>query len=407
MPTYSYKAADSDGAMVEGKYLAPDRAGVIRHLEQLDMIPVSVSDDQVGNATMKSKLDINLFDGINNLDRITIVRNLAAATKSGLDILQALDILTIDATKKKIRTTMSGVKASMQNGQSLADAFAAQPNVLNKSITGMIRAGESTGRLAFTLDEVSTNLARDNAMSRKIRSAFAYPAILLSMSAAVVALLLGFVLPRLQSLFASAHTKLPLVTRVMSALSSAFTWSPALDIAILVVLVTAVITIQRSEKGREQVLRILFHIPLIREVMKKLALVRFTRTLGYMIGSGTSITEALILTSDAVGNPYYKDAILDAEKQLQIGVPFSGTFEKYKDLFPHFLISLITVGEKTGTLETVLKTFANFYEEEVEAALKDMTNVIEPILLVVMGLIVGSVVMSVLLPIYQLTASYT
>ncbi|MEI7741589.1 MAG: type II secretion system F family protein [bacterium] len=407
MAIFVYKAADRDGAIREGKYLTADRAGVIKYLEQSEMIPISVEEKASDSGTMASKASTVLFEHIAPVDRITIARNLAAAVKSGLDILQALDILIFDTSKSVIRNRLAGVKAGMQNGQALSDALAAQPGLFSKVVIGMVKAGEASGKLGVTLEEISNNMSRDFAMTRKIKSAFSYPVLLLTAAFGVVALLIGFVLPRLTRLFQMSDVKLPLLTRILLGISDIVTWSPLLDLVVLIALITTVVLFSRSEKGRSMIANVIFRLPLANEVMKKIALVRLTRTLSYMIASGTMITDALVLTAEAVGNPIYKKVILESTKELQVGIQFSQTFEKYPKLFPRFLVSLIAVGEKTGSLESVLKTFANFYEEEVEAALKDLTNVIEPILLIVMGIVVGSVVLSILLPIYQLVGSYS
>ena len=163
---------------------------------------------------------------------------------------------------------------------------------------------------------------------------------------------------------------------------------------------------RKTDVGRKIFLKILLSIPIVRDLVKKVALVRFTRTLGSLISSGTSIVESLNLSAESVGNDYYKKAILESVKQVKTGVPFSKTLGSSPELFPHFLNSLVVVGERTGTLEKILKNFAEFYDEEIDNNLKDLTTFLEPVLLLLMGIVVGSIALSVLLPIYKLVGKF-
>jgi type II secretory pathway component PulF len=347
-----------------------------------------------------------LFTGIRPLDRIVLVRNLAVTLKAGLSIVEAVEVLIKDATRRGMRQVLNSAKFSLERGQPLSAVFAAYSQFFPPIFVGLVRAGENSGKLDKSLDELAQQLTKEFKLVRKIKSAMAYPLILLVGSVGVVALLLTFVLPRLIKVFQLSGVKLPVITQVFIFLSNILTYSYWLDAGVIAFLVWFFLYFRRTEWGRKIVLRVLFHTPLVKELVKKIALVRFTRVLSGLVGSGVNIVEALQLSAQAVGNVYYRIAILDSLEQIKNGVPLSETLQNKSHLFPNLLINMVTVGEKTGTLDYVLKTFSDFYDEEIDNTLKDLTTVLEPLLLLIMGVIIGAVALSILLPIYQLVGNF-
>lgn len=234
----------------------------------------------------------------------------------------------------------------------------------------------------------------------------AYPLILLIASFIVTFVLLGFVLPAMEKTFERAHIVLPIYTRVMLAIGHAISYNFFLD-AFFVVLIGIGFTAIRHNPAMQAILtKIYFRIPVLNNVLKKIVLVKFSRTMGSLLSSGALITDALRLASDSVGNEIYKRAILKVAVDVGRGVSLSKSLATQEKLFPNFLISLVLVGEKTGTLENILKTFADFYDEEVDYSLRTLTTFLEPALLLVMGLIIGTIAISIILPIYQYVGSF-
>ena len=269
------------------------------------------------------------------------------------------------------------------------------------------KIGEAPGKLDESLEQLGAQITKDYNLTRKVKSALAYPVLLLVASSAAVILLLGFVLPRLANTFRQSGVELPLLTRVFIKIGEMITYSWALDAFIITLLFYFFVHFRKTKLGQKLVNYIVFRIPVIRDLVKKAALIRFTRSLGNLIQSGIVITEDLTLAADSVGNERYKKAILHAREQLINGVSFSKTFEATPELFPRFLTSLMVVGERTGTLENILKVFADFYEEDLDSTLKDLSTFLEPILLLMMGLVIGAIAFSILLPIYQLVGKFT
>lgn len=406
MSLHIYEAADKKGKLVKGELEARNKAAVVDFLQKQNLIPISVEMKGAVSGGLKFSLSLTFFERVTALDRIFLVRNIAATIRAGLSIAETLDILIADAAKKIMRDILTQAKINLQNGQPLSATFAYYKDSFPPVFTGMVRAGETAGRLESVLEELGRHMSREHELSRKVKSALAYPVLLFFGTIAVVALLLVFVLPRLAKTFKQTGVELPFVTKTLIGVSSAVVSHPFLDLAIIAGIIWFFAYFRKTRPGRRIFLRMIFSIPMAKEIVKKVILIRFTRTLGNLIASGLSIVESLQLSAEAVGNEYYKEAILETLNDVKGGLPFSKSLERRPDLFPHFLISLATVGERTGTLERVLKTFADFYDEEVDNNLRDFTAVLEPVLLLFMGLVVGTVALSILLPIYQLVGKF-
>jgi len=404
MASFSYQAVDRDGALTEGEFIGLNREALLHHLDARGLVAISIK--ARGELSKNSILQMAIFEDFTVLDKVTFMRNLSASMRAGLGVIETMDILIADAHKGVIRNYLIKVKGGLESGLTLSDSLNLQKDVWSSVILGMIMAGERTGKLDVTLDQIAHSMTREYAMMKKVQSAMAYPIILLVGASLVVTLLLVFVIPKLAQTFSGSGIELPLITRMMLSIGSFISNNWLLLLGLIFALVVLVGRFYKTGAGARLTARISFRIPLIKEIVKKVVLVRFTRTLSNLISSGTLITYTLDLASEAVGNQAYKEAIQSSLKKITSGVSFSKTLEDYPELFPNFLISLIAVGEKTGTLEQVLNTFANFYEEDVDTTIKDLSSIIEPILLLIMGVVIGGVAISVLMPIYQLIGSF-
>jgi type II secretory pathway component PulF len=407
MASFYYEATNKRGEYVRGRIEVTDKNEVIAHLEKKELIPLSILEE--GEEKQKGKivsLKTDLFETVKPMDIILLIRNLSATLKAGLNIIEALEVLIRDTTKKTLKKILTQTKMNLQNGQPLSVSFSQYPRHFSPVFTGLVRAGEVSGHLDETLDELSQQLSKEHALSRQVRSALAYPTILLIGSIGVVVLLLVFILPRIAKSFLSSKMDLPLVTKIVIGASNAIVNNPIGIIAILAFFIWLFVYFKKTPRGRIFFQKIFLKTPIIKNVSKKVVVVRFTRTLASLLSSGIPVVEALDLVSKAVNNKLYENAIQQSLEQIKNGVPISKALNEFPDLFPPLLISMVGVGERTGTLEHVLKTFAGFYEEEINYALKDVTTLIEPILLLVMGLIVGTIAISILLPIYRLVGNF-
>ncbi|TSC51865.1 MAG: type IV pilus assembly protein PilC [Parcubacteria group bacterium LiPW_41] len=407
MPIWKYEATTKRGTQKLGEYDAPTKADVVLFLEKKGYIPVKIMGDESNEKNTKRNLNsITLFERVTTLDKILLVRNLGATVRAGLDLVESLNILISDTTKKLMKEILVRAKTNLENGRNLSDTFQSYPKIFPPIFVGLLRAGEASGKLDETLSELNRHMAREYNLVRRVRGALAYPVLLLSASLGVVFLLLVFVLPRLMKTLTQGGAQIPVITRILLDISSVLAWSPILDIAIIAGIIWFFVVFRKTDIGRRSITRFAFKVPVLRELLRKIALVRFTRTLASLINAGMPIIESLHLAARSVGNIMYEKAIEKVIEEIKNGIPFSESLAKHPDLFPRFLTSLIVVGEKTGTLEHILTTFADFYDEEVDNALKEMTTLLEPLLLLFMGLVIGVIALSILLPIYQLVGKF-
>lgn len=406
MPTFIYEASDKEGNIIKGEYEASDRAAAAVYLERRELIPTLLEIKGELKGIKAISFSLSFFETIKPVDRVFLVRNLAAAVKSGLNIVESLDILIVDATKNIMKEILTQAKFNLQKGQPLSATFAYYKKHFPPVFYGLIKAGEASGRLDEILEELGNYLSKEYNMNKKVKSAMVYPLILLIASVAVTALLLFFVLPKMAKTLKSVKMELPFITRALLWISNFLVDYKFFVFIFAIALILFFGWFRKTTAGRMFFQKIFMKLPVAKEVVKKVALARFSRTLGSLISSGLTIVESLNLAAEAVSNEIYKKAILESAESIKKGVPLSKGFKNHPELFPNLFVSMAAVGERTGTLEKVFKTFANFYEEEVDNNLKDLTSILEPLLLLVMGFIVGGIAISILLPIYQLVGKF-
>ncbi len=405
MATYKYEAYDKDNKIVNGEYDALSPKEVMDYLVSRSLTGVSIqSIDTV--AKNKSILDTEFFEHLSSVDIVFFVRNLATTTKAGLSLVESFDILIKDTKKKLVKKILLGVQSMIKNGQTLSFAFTRYENLFPPIFIGMIKAGEVSGQLDKTLAELARFLSKEYSLRSKVKSALTYPIILLSASAVVVFLMMVLVLPKLTKSFASSGVALPLITKIFLFISNILTYSFILDGIVIIGLIWFFIYFGRTKMGKRFFFYVISHTPVASDLVKKIAVVHFARTFGNLIGSGLSAVESLKISAQSVNNQKYTEAIEKVIEDIKNGIPISVSLAKFPALFPSLFISLMSVGERTGTLEEILVTFSDFYEEEVDNTLKELTAFLEPVLLLIMGLMIGSIALAIILPIYQIVGHF-
>jgi type IV pilus assembly protein PilC len=405
MSLFIYEAINEEGIIVTNEINSSSKDEVIAVLTQKHLMPISV---KLKNDISKSKAFGSgiIFERFTALDKIILIRNLAATIKAGLSLSEALEIMVTDSKKKVVRDFLLEARTSILNGQSLSNIFEKHKKTFSPVFVGMIRAGESSGTLDKALDDLSQHLNREYNLIKQVKSALTYPIILVIASFGIVLVMLIFVLPKLSKSFTQNNIKLPFLTKLLVDISNALTFSPLLDLSVVIAFIIFLMYFKKTTTGKKILSFLIFNIPVVKNLVKKVILVRFSRTLGGLIDGSLAISESLNLTARAVGNDIYEAAILAAAADMKNGISLSDALKKNPELFPNFLISLVAVGEKTGTLGLVLKNFSDFYESDVNSALKDLSTLLEPLLLLFMGLTVGLIALAVLMPIYQMVGSF-
>ncbi len=406
MSKYTYEAYSKDSKIETGVYEASSRQDVVDYLTKKSLTPVSIWSNDDSHKREGGILSIQIFSSISGVDIMFFVRNLATTIKAGLSIVESLDILIKDTKNKYFKKILQDVLEKVKGGQQISMAFQEYEHLFPSIFIGMIKAGEVSGQLDRALSELSHYLSKEYELRNKIKSAMTYPIILLVASTIVVTLMLIFVLPKLTQSFATNGVKLPLITQIFLNISNALTYSYIIDGFVLVAIIFFFTYFRTTKIGKKLFFFVTSHTPVAKDLIKKIALVRFARTFGNLIGSGLSVVDSLNISAQSINNQDYTEAINKTIEDIKNGLPISESIAKFPKLFPGLLISLISVGERTGALQEILITFADFYDEEVDNTLKQLTSLLEPILLLTMGLMIGAIAISIILPIYSLVGHF-
>lgn len=404
MPIYIFRAFNKEGTEQQGEVQAIDKAAALDYLRRDNLIPLYLEER---GARRSISLSSSLFGGsINIQDKVFLTRHLSAILRSGINLLEALEILEEDAQKSVIQKVLKDAKINLERGQPLSDTFASYPKHFSPVFVGLVKSGEMSGTLEDSLANLGEQLQREYDIRKKIQSAMIYPVILLFAASLIIVLLLTFVMPRMMKALVQAKIQLPLITRIMLYASDIFSANPLATISVFLSFIVFLFVVFQSKLGRRITFIFIEKLPLVGNLIKKFTLSRFALTFRNLLRSGMPAIEALDITAKTVGNFEYERALLAINFELQRGASLHEVFEKRSELFPQMVTRVIAVGERTGTLENSLLMISNYYNEEVERVLKNLVTLLEPILLVIMGVIIASIALSILLPIYQLMSSF-
>ncbi len=396
MTVFQYTARTLKGDLVNDKIDLPSRDDVIAHLRKNRMVVV-----QVRAAPREFKLNFKFGGGVKTRDIVVMTRQFATMINAGLPLVQALDILAQQTENKILADVTRQVVYDVESGHTLADALRKHPRAFSDLYVNMVAAGEAGGILDTILVRLAQFLEKNDAIVRKVKGAMVYPAVICSVAVIAVSVLLIFVIPTFQNMFASVNLELPLPTRIVIGLSNLlknYWW------AILGVIGFIFFSITRYYKtaaGRLQIDRLLLRLPVLGDVLRKSAVSRFTRTLGTLISSGVSILDGLEITARTAGNMVIHNAVMESRASIAGGETIAQPLAKSK-VFPPMVISMIAVGEQTGGMDEMLSKIADFYDDEVDAAVSTLLSLMEPIMIVVLGVIVGGMVVAMYLPIFDM-----
>jgi len=406
MPFFIYEASDSQNNIVKGKTELADRSTVISALAKQNLRPISIRQLK----GKKGGIDFNhLFEPtkVKQDKLVAFTRQLSVMVTAGVPLLRSLSSLEKHAEDPALKKILASVVKDVEGGMTLGSALDKHPDTFNDIYVNMVRAGEAAGILDDILKRLATQLEKSAAIRKKIKSAMAYPLVLIFITIAAFFGLMLFVIPQIGKILTDLggpDAELPGITLAMLAISGFITsfWYilfPAIGAAIF-----ALTRYIKTKKGRWQFHSLILKIPTINTILKKVAVARFARTFSALMGAGVAVLEALDVTSRAVGNVLYEDAIKKAAIEVKNGKSLSSVIEK-NELFPPIVSQMLSVGEETGQTDTVLIKVADFYEEEVDLAIGGISSIIEPAMIVVMGGMVGVIAASVMLPISQLSSS--
>ena len=396
MPVFQYTARTLKGDLVNDKIDLPSRDDVIAHLRKNRMVVV-----QVRAAPREFKLSFKFGGGVKTRDIVVLTRQFATMINAGLPLVQALDILAQQTENKILADVTRQVVYDVESGHTLADALRKHPRAFSDLYVNMVAAGEAGGILDTILVRLAQFLEKNDAIVRKVKGAMVYPAVILSVAVIAVSVLLIFVIPTFQNMFASVNLELPLPTRIVIGMSNLLKnyWWALLGVA--GVIAFGVNQYYKTPPGRLQIDAMLLKLPVLGDVLRKSAVSRFTRTLGTLISSGVSILDGLEITARTAGNMVIHNAVMESRASIAGGETIAQPLAKSK-VFPPMVISMIAVGEQTGGMDEMLSKIADFYDDEVDAAVGTLLSLMEPIMIVVLGVVVGGMVVAMYLPIFDM-----
>ena len=400
MPTtYAYKVRDQEGKLLGGTLEAESQDAVVTRLRQLGYAPISI--DAEKSAGMKTEIRLPGASRVKLKDLAVFSRQFATMINSGLSLLRALTILGEQTSNRRLGEVVIEVRAEVEKGSSLSGAMAKHPKVFNRLYVSMVRAGEIGGFLDQVLVKVAETFEKEVILRGKIRSAMTYPVVVFAMVLMIVSAMLIFVVPTFESLYGSLGGTLPLPTRMLIGASNAIRRFFPLIVLAMVGLGFAYKRWRATPAGRYRLDQFKLKVKVFGPLFHKSALSRFARTLSTLIRSGVPILQALEIVAETVNNGVISRAVRDVQDSVREGESLATPLAKHAT-FPSMVVQMMAVGEETGALDTMLGKVADFYDQEVEAAVASLTSLIEPILIAVMGAAVGGMVVALYLPLFNI-----
>jgi type IV pilus assembly protein PilC len=398
MPIYQWEGKTTKGLIKKGEMEAPNEAAIRIQLRQQNIIPTKISSKKKG---MDIKIGLPFKKKVKQRSIAIFTRQLATMIDAGLPLVQSLEILASQQENKVFKDIIREIREDVESGSTFAGALKKHSSTFNELYTNLVVAGEEGGILDTILNRLSSYIEKAEALKKKVKSALIYPATIVGVAVIVVGILMIFVIPVFENMFKSAGQTLPLPTLITVAVSKFVKKYVILIIPGLIVCFYLIRKYYQTEKGKTIIDRLLLKLPVFGPLFQKIAVARFSRTLGTLVSSGVPILDGLNIVSRASGNKTIETAILNARASIREGETIAEPLNRSGN-FPPMVIQMISVGESTGALDSMLSKIADFYEEEVDVAVGNLTSLLEPFLMMFLGVVIGGVVISMYLPIFNM-----
>jgi len=399
MPIFKWEGKTLKGSTKKGEMEAPSEAAIRIHLRQQSIIPTKI-------ATKGKEFKISLLGGKKVKQRSIAIftRQLATMIDAGLPLVQSLDILSSQQEHKVFKNIIREIREDVESGSTFAGALKKHPSTFDDLYTNLVVAGEEGGILDNILIRLSNYIEKAEALKKKVKSAMIYPAVIVSVAILVVIILMIFVIPVFETMFKSAGQSLPLPTLIVLTMSKIIKKYIVVIIPAAILFVFLFRKFYKTEAGTSLIDRLMLKVPVFGMLLKKVAVARFARTLGTLVSSGVPILDGLLIVSKTAGNRTIETAILNARASIREGETIAEPLGR-GGIFPPMVIQMISVGESTGALDSMLTKIADFYDDEVDMAVSNLTSLLEPFLMVFLGVVIGGVVIAMYLPIFQMASA--
>jgi type IV pilus assembly protein PilC len=401
MPKFAWEGRLPQGGFRKGELEGPNETAVRAYLRQQQIIPTKI----VKKAT-EIKITLPFMKGkVKKKSLAIFTRQLATMIDAGLPLVQSLEILSQQEEDETFQEIISTIKNEVEGGATLAAALQKHPKVFDDMYVNLVVAAEEAGTLDVILSRLATHIEKMEELKKKIKSALVYPVMIVTVAIGVTIILMVFVVPVFEKLFAGIGSTLPMPTRVVIAVSNIFKSYLPIVIAIVIILVIVGQRYYKTENGKRRIDDLTLKLPIFGELLRKVAIARFARTLGTLVSSGVPILESLNIVAGAAGNKVVEEAILRGRISISEGQSISEPLSQ-SGVFPMMVTQMISVGETTGSLELMLNKVADFYESEVDTAVATLSSMLEPVLMIFLGVIVGGLVIAMYLPIFKMASAF-
>ncbi len=396
---FSYTAITKSGQKESATIAAPNIAAAGHMLKEQGLLPTHIEEQQ-------KKTVVSFLSNISTIsldEKINFIENLSVMLKAGISISRAMQILVKQTKNVKFKNIISDVYNQVQQGKGLAEALEKYPNVFSNIFFSMVKVGEMSGNLDKSLEYLSIQLHREADLKSKTKGAMIYPSVIMGAMVIIGVLMSIFVLPSLTSVFKEFGGTLPLSTRIVMKFADFMSGNAVLVLGGMVALIAGMVAVYRTYAGQKMFDIFLLHFMVISTIIKKINLARFARILSSLLKSGIPIVQALDVAGGSLGNIPYRELVTQAGIDVKLGKPLTESLGKNEDLFPVLVVQMIQVGEESGTMQEILEQLAMHYEEEVDNTLKNLSSIIEPLLLLLIGGAVGILAVALIAPIYSIS----
>jgi type IV pilus assembly protein PilC len=400
MADFSYTARTKDGRIEKDVLTAANQKAAAEMLRSQGLTPSSIKE-------VSRQLDIAELFGrlrpVKLIDKITFIKNLGVMVKAGLPISKSLKILSEQTSNKKFADIVADVSRQVEGGTSLNESLGKYPNVFSGIFISMVKVGEVSGNLEQNLGYLSEQMQRDYDIISKARGAMTYPIVVMVALVLVGITMFTFVLPKLTSTFKEFDVELPLITKVVIGIVDFFAAYGLLVFPFLILLAFGFMYWRKTSSGKTVIHKAVLYMPVFAPIVKKINMARFVGIFSSLLKSGMPIVDALNVAGDVLGNIYYKQVVKDASAKVKVGSPLALAFKKNPKLFEPLVVQMMEVGEESGTVDLVLAEVARFYEQEVDQTMKNLSSILEPVLMLIIGSAVGVLAVALISPIYSIT----